>query len=55
MAECRDVARILGWIADFVYHTVSGCATAQTAFELNYQKVPHRNAPLFFFSRSRSL
>jgi len=33
----REIARIIGWIADIVYHTVSGCATAQVAVEMEYQ------------------
>lgn len=33
----REIARIIGWIADVVYHTVSGCATAQCAHEMNIQ------------------
>ena len=31
--------RIINWIADLFYHTVSGCMTAQVAHEYNYQQV----------------
>ncbi len=33
----RDLAMIIDWIADLVYHTVSGCMTAQVAVEINHQ------------------
>jgi hypothetical protein len=33
----RQVARILDLISDIMYHTVSGCMTAQVAYELNFQ------------------
>lgn len=31
------LAEIVNRIADLVYHTVSGCMTAQVAVEINYQ------------------
>ena len=33
----REAARIIDVIADLMYHTVSGCMTAQVAHELNFQ------------------
>jgi len=33
-----QLAAIINWIADLVYHTVSGCMTAQTAYEYDYQQ-----------------
>lgn len=36
--EIRDLARIIDWIAELCYHCVSGCMTAQTANEVDYQK-----------------
>mmetsp|Transcript_16031 Transcript_16031/g.16148 ORF Transcript_16031/g.16148 Transcript_16031/m.16148 type:complete len:212 (-) Transcript_16031:167-802(-) len=36
--DLREIARIIDCIADCVYHTVSGCMTAQTAYEVDYQK-----------------
>jgi hypothetical protein len=33
----QDCAQIIDWIADVVYHTVSGCMTAQVATELNFR------------------
>ena len=32
-----DLARIIDFIAELVYHTVSGCMTSQVATEVNYQ------------------
>lgn len=36
--ELREVACIIDRIADFVYHVVSGCMTAQVIHELKYQE-----------------
>lgn len=33
----REIARIVDHIADLFYHAISGCMTAQTAFEMDYQ------------------
>lgn len=33
----RDLAHIIDLIAEITYHTISGCMTAQTAHEINYQ------------------
>mmetsp|Transcript_39063 Transcript_39063/g.28883 ORF Transcript_39063/g.28883 Transcript_39063/m.28883 type:complete len:226 (+) Transcript_39063:53-730(+) len=33
----RQIARIVDHIADLFYHTISGCMTAQTSFEVDYQ------------------
>ena len=33
----EDLAQIIDFIAELVYHTVSGCMTAQVATEINYQ------------------
>lgn len=33
----RDPSTIIDYIADLVYHILSGCMTAQTANEINYQ------------------
>lgn len=38
----RDLAQIIDLIADIIYHTVSGCMTAQVATEIDYQKAQHR-------------
>jgi hypothetical protein len=38
------LAEIIGWIADLVYHTTSGCMTAQVAYEVDYQLM-NRAAP----------
>eukprot|EP00286_Rhodomonas_abbreviata_P024298 CAMPEP_0181311936 /NCGR_PEP_ID=MMETSP1101-20121128/13420_1 /TAXON_ID=46948 /ORGANISM="Rhodomonas abbreviata, Strain Caron Lab Isolate" /LENGTH=219 /DNA_ID=CAMNT_0023418735 /DNA_START=77 /DNA_END=736 /DNA_ORIENTATION=- len=38
IAEFREIARILSLIADLFYHTVSGCMTAQVAYEVDYQE-----------------
>ncbi len=35
--DARALAQIIDLIADFIYHSVSGCMTAQVAHELNYQ------------------
>lgn len=43
IAELREIACILDRFADFVYHVVSGCMTAQTAFEENYQIATRKN------------
>ena len=37
VAELRECARILDWIALIFYHCVSGCMTAQVAFEHDHQ------------------
>ena len=34
----EECARIIDLIADIVYHTISGCMTAQVAYEIDYQK-----------------
>jgi hypothetical protein len=34
----RTLADIIDLIADLVYHTVSGCMTAQVAMEIDYQQ-----------------
>lgn len=36
--QFRHLANIIYLITDVVYHTVAGCMTAQTAFEIDYQK-----------------
>eukprot|EP01040_Poterioochromonas_malhamensis_P000427 gene427-460_t len=33
----RECARIIDWIANLFYHCVSGCMTAQVAYEMDYQ------------------
>lgn len=33
----RELSQIVNNIADLVYHTVSGCMTAQVAYEIDYQ------------------
>jgi hypothetical protein len=33
----RELARLVDRIADLFYHAISGCMTAQTAFEMDYQ------------------
>jgi hypothetical protein len=33
----RDLAQIIDNIAELVYHTISGCMTAQVAYEIDYQ------------------
>lgn len=33
----RSLAEIVNRIADIIYHTTSGCMTAQVAYEVNYQ------------------
>ena len=35
--SCTAFAEIINRIADLVYHTVSGCMTAQVAYEVDYQ------------------
>mmetsp|Transcript_11115 Transcript_11115/g.24691 ORF Transcript_11115/g.24691 Transcript_11115/m.24691 type:complete len:221 (+) Transcript_11115:148-810(+) len=37
MPELRDIAQLINLIADVFYHTVSGCMTAQVAYEIDYQ------------------
>ena len=37
----REVSRIIDIIADVVYHTISGCMTAQVAIELDYRYGPN--------------
>jgi len=37
IAQLREVAHIIDWIANIFYHCVSGCMTAQVAHEQNYQ------------------
>mmetsp|Transcript_19102 Transcript_19102/g.27329 ORF Transcript_19102/g.27329 Transcript_19102/m.27329 type:complete len:214 (+) Transcript_19102:27-668(+) len=37
IADLRQLARIIDWIADLMFHCVSGCMTAQVAHEVNYQ------------------
>ena len=37
------LAEIVNRIADLVYHTVSGCMTAQVAYELDYQMGKNAN------------
>eukprot|EP01035_Chromulina_nebulosa_P017858 gene17858-23471_t len=38
----RDLAQIINNIADLFYHCVSGCMTAQVAYEIDYQKSGRR-------------
>jgi len=33
----RDLAHIIDMIANLFYHTISGCMTAQVAYEIDYQ------------------
>lgn len=40
----RDLAQIIDFIAEIVYHTVSGCMTSQVAAEINYQ-ITQGNTP----------
>lgn len=35
--EAREIARVIDFIADVVYHVVSGCMTAQVSVEVDYQ------------------
>lgn len=35
--DIRELARIIDHIADLMFHIVSGCMTAQTALEVDYQ------------------
>jgi hypothetical protein len=34
----RQLSQIINLIADLVYHSVSGCMTAQVAYEIDYQE-----------------
>ncbi|CAM9379305.1 unnamed protein product, partial [Hapterophycus canaliculatus] len=42
MAELRELARIIDFIADVVYMTTVGCMTGQMMYEMEYQE---QNAP----------
>jgi hypothetical protein len=46
--DLRQCARIVDWIADLVYHSVSGCMTAQVANELDYQSNLESSVPMGF-------
>ena len=35
---CKQVAHLLDIISSLVYHTVSGCMTAQTVYEMEWQE-----------------
>ncbi|KAJ1424822.1 hypothetical protein B484DRAFT_96148 [Ochromonadaceae sp. CCMP2298] len=37
ISELRQIARLLSIIADVFYHTISGCMTAQVAYEQKFQ------------------
>jgi len=38
MSELRDIADLIDFIADLVFYTTQACMTAQTSFELDYEK-----------------
>ena len=40
----RELSQIVNTIADLVYHTVSGCMTAQVAYEIDYQSTGGQSA-----------
>ncbi len=44
--DVRALANIIDIIADLVYHTVSGCMTAQVATELNYRSGKELTRPV---------
>eukprot|EP00600_Ochromonadales_sp_CCMP1393_P008868 CAMPEP_0174958086 /NCGR_PEP_ID=MMETSP0004_2-20121128/2432_1 /TAXON_ID=420556 /ORGANISM="Ochromonas sp., Strain CCMP1393" /LENGTH=169 /DNA_ID=CAMNT_0016206267 /DNA_START=205 /DNA_END=714 /DNA_ORIENTATION=+ len=38
IAELREISNIINLIADLFYHCMSGCMTAQVAYEVDYQE-----------------
>lgn len=37
IGQLREIAKIINYLADIFYHCVSGCMTAQVAWEVDYQ------------------
>ena len=46
--QFMECARIIDLIADIIFHTVSGCMTAQVAYEMKYQEQQNAGQKLIY-------